>query len=63
MERLEKELVARDVEPVLLASPTTSRARLGIIGKLSGSVVYYVSREGVTGARQAPRDYRAGWPR
>ncbi len=42
----------RGVEPVLLASPTTSDARLRLIGRLSGSVVYYVSREGVTGARR-----------
>ena len=41
-----------EVEPVLLASPTTTDERLRLIGKLSGSVVYYVSREGVTGVRQ-----------
>lgn len=45
-------LWARAVELVLLASPTTSRARLKAIGKASGSLVYYVSREGVTGIRQ-----------
>jgi tryptophan synthase alpha chain len=44
-------LAARGVEIVLLASPTTTDARLRRIGRLSGSVVYYVSREGVTGAR------------
>jgi len=44
-------LARRGVETVLLASPTTSRERLRRIGKASGSVVYYVSREGVTGAR------------
>lgn len=40
------------VEPVLLASPTTSPERLEKIGKASGSVVYYVCRRGVTGARR-----------
>jgi tryptophan synthase alpha subunit len=45
------ELKKRGLEPVLLASPTTSDARLRKIGRLSGSLVYYVSREGVTGAR------------
>jgi tryptophan synthase alpha chain len=39
------------VEPVLLASPTTEPDRLRLIGRRSGSVVYYVSREGVTGVR------------
>lgn len=40
------------IEPVLLASPTTSPERLRKIGKESGSIVYYASREGVTGARK-----------
>jgi len=40
------------VELVLLASPTTSDERLRRIGDRSGSIVYYVSREGVTGARR-----------
>ena len=40
------------VELVLLASPTTTDARLRLIGKLTGSTAYYVSREGVTGARK-----------
>jgi tryptophan synthase alpha chain len=39
------------VELVLLASPTTSDERLRLIGRGSGSIVYYVSREGVTGVR------------
>lgn len=50
--RLGVPLRARGVEPVLLASPTTSDARLRSIGRASGSIVYYVSREGVTGARK-----------
>lgn len=43
---------AKGVELVLLASPSTSDERLKLIGKMSGSIVYYVSREGVTGARK-----------
>ena len=46
-----KALAARGVEIVLLASPTTTDARLRAIGRASGSIVYYVSREGVTGVR------------
>jgi len=46
------ELLRRSrVEPVLLASPTTSDQRLRLVGRTSGSIVYYVSREGVTGKR------------
>jgi tryptophan synthase alpha chain len=44
-------LKAAGVELVLLASPTTTDARLRAIGEGSGSIVYYVSREGVTGVR------------
>ena len=47
-----KALSARGLELVLLASPTTSDARLKLIGRSGGSIVYYVSREGVTGARR-----------
>jgi len=45
-------LARRGVEPVLLASPTTSARRLELIGKATGSVLYYVCRRGVTGARR-----------
>ncbi|MBI3564713.1 MAG: tryptophan synthase subunit alpha [Elusimicrobia bacterium] len=48
---LSKALAERGVELVLLASPTTTDERLRAIGRASGSVVYYVSREGVTGVR------------
>jgi tryptophan synthase alpha chain len=44
-------LASRGVEIVLLASPTTTDQRLRAIGRASGSIVYYVSREGVTGVR------------
>jgi tryptophan synthase alpha chain len=48
---LTAQLRKKGVEPVLLASPTTSDERLRAIGRASGSIVYYVSREGVTGVR------------
>ena len=47
-----KALETNGVEPVLLASPTTTDRRLKLIGKTSGSIVYYASREGVTGVRK-----------
>ena len=47
-----KALEKNGVEPVLLASPTTTDERLRLIGRRSGSIVYYVSREGVTGVRK-----------
>ena len=46
------ELKRRGIELVLLASPTTTDSRLRMIGKLTGSTAYYVSREGVTGVRK-----------
>lgn len=49
---VERELSRRGVELVLLASPTTTDARLALIGRGSGTAVYYVSREGVTGVRK-----------
>ena len=45
-------LARHGIELVLLASPTTTDARLKMIGRLTGSVVYYASREGVTGVRK-----------
>ena len=47
-----KALTRRGVELVLLASPTTTDKRLKLIGKLTGSTAYYVSRQGVTGVRK-----------
>jgi tryptophan synthase alpha chain len=46
-----KALAWHSIELVLLASPTTTDKRLRMIGRLTGSAVYYVSREGVTGVR------------
>jgi tryptophan synthase alpha chain len=45
-------LKKRNIELVLLASPTTTDKRLVLIGKLTGSTAYYVSRQGVTGVRK-----------
>lgn len=39
-------------ETVFLSSPTTSEDRLKLIDQCSTGFVYYVSREGVTGAKQ-----------
>lgn len=48
----ERELSRRGIELVALASPTTTDRRLSRIGRASGTAVYYVSREGVTGVRK-----------
>lgn len=48
----EGELARYGVELVPLASPTTTDERLSRIGRASGTAVYYVSREGVTGVRK-----------
>lgn len=50
--QIEKELARYSVELVPLASPTTTDKRLSRIGRASGTAVYYVSREGVTGVRK-----------
>lgn len=42
-----------DFETVFLCSPTTSAERLAVIDDASSGFVYYVSREGVTGAQSA----------
>ncbi len=50
-------LGARALETIFLASPTTPPARLSTIGRASSSVVYYVARNGVTGAqRELPEE-------
>jgi tryptophan synthase alpha chain len=58
-EELSRNLRVYGLELVLLASPTTSDERLRLIGRSSGSIVYYVSSAGVTGARkELPKDLR-----
>jgi len=44
---------AVELETVFLCSPTTAPARLPLIDAASSGFVYYVSREGVTGAQAA----------
>ena len=51
-QELVRELARHGVELVPLASPTTTDKRLSRIGRASGTAVYYVSREGVTGVRK-----------
>lgn len=41
----------RNFETVFLCSPTTSDARLAVVDAASSGFVYYVAREGVTGAQ------------
>jgi tryptophan synthase alpha chain len=43
---------AQDIDTVFLASPTTTPARLKLVGEASRGFVYYVSRLGVTGAQR-----------
>ncbi len=44
-------LAACGIDPILLASPTTSPARLAILAERTRGFLYYVSLTGVTGAR------------
>ena len=49
-----KNIIAKeDLETVFLTSPTTSENRLELIDNSTTGFVYYVSRLGVTGKRQA----------
>jgi tryptophan synthase alpha chain len=45
-------LIECEVDPILLASPTTSEARLGDLVEKTRGFLYYVSLTGVTGARK-----------
>jgi tryptophan synthase alpha chain len=45
-------LVEYEVDPILLASPTTSEARLAVLSEKTRGFLYYVSLTGVTGARK-----------
>jgi tryptophan synthase alpha chain len=44
-------LIEHDVDPILLASPTTSESRLAMLVERTRGFLYYVSLTGVTGAR------------
>ena len=52
-EELIPELVERGVDPVFLLSPTSNRDRVRRVADSSKGFVYYVSRTGVTGVRDA----------
>ena len=45
------ELTAQDVDPILLASPTTTPERARMLARGTRGFLYYVSLTGVTGAR------------
>ncbi len=45
-------LIERGVDPILLASPTTSDSRLAMLAGETRGFLYYVSLTGVTGARE-----------
>ena len=55
-ESLRAELQSRDMELIFLAAPTTTDARLQLIGGLSGGFVYHVSLKGITGAEHIAVD-------
>jgi tryptophan synthase alpha chain len=48
---LRRELMARGVDPILLAAPTTRPERLAMLARETRGFLYYVSLTGVTGAR------------
>lgn len=49
-------LAARDVDPVFLLAPTSTKPRVKAAAEASSGFLYYVSRAGVTGERAALRD-------
>ena len=46
----------RDVDPILLASPTTEPARLAMLARETRGFLYFVARTGVTGAQTGVSD-------
>jgi tryptophan synthase alpha chain len=50
-EVLRRELEAVGIDPILLASPTTTPERIGMLAREARGFLYYVSLKGVTGAR------------
>jgi tryptophan synthase alpha chain len=51
---------AADLKTVFIVAPTTPAARLPIVAAAATGFIYYVSREGVTGARETLADNIAG---
>ena len=45
-------LIEKEIDPILLASPTTSDSRLAVLAEKTRGFLYYVSLTGVTGARK-----------
>jgi len=45
-------LIEHGIDPILLASPTTSDSRLALLAEQTRGFLYYVSLTGVTGARK-----------
>jgi tryptophan synthase alpha chain len=53
---LEERLVASELDLIRLLAPTTPRDRMRAVARGGSGFLYYISRTGVTGARQALRE-------
>jgi tryptophan synthase alpha chain len=51
-QKLEGEIAAADLDLIRLLAPTTPLERVGEVAKGGSGFLYYISRTGVTGARQ-----------
>ena len=54
--RLEGTIIASKLDLIRLLAPTTPRDRIGTVAEGGHGFLYYISRTGVTGARQELRD-------
>jgi len=52
MAPFEEEICARDIDLIMLVSPTSTRQRMKAAARFGGGFLYLVSRTGVTGTRQ-----------
>ena len=52
---LESQIIASDLDLIRLLAPTTPRPRVKIVAEGGSGFLYYISRTGVTGARQELR--------
>lgn len=48
-------LAAHAIDPIFLVAPTSTKERMKQVGRVGSGFVYYVSRAGVTGARETLR--------
>jgi len=55
MAPFEEEICARDIDLIMLVSPTSTRQRMKAAARFGGGFLYLVSRTGVTGTRKASR--------